>query len=103
MSAIVEASEGGDLQLVQSLVTQVRPEVVQSAFGSAFMFGHASIVSPLLEHGAKLRPITSIMALDSGSIAVFRTLKDLGWDVNSPITIGGPILRFGHSPLSFFC
>ena len=83
----------GDLERAQSILqtwtsthSPPRPIALSSALNTAASYGHVSVVRLLLEHGALIDTATAVLATthdNPNSLAIFETLLEHGWSVQS--------------------
>ncbi|KAI9678754.1 MAG: hypothetical protein M1817_005811 [Caeruleum heppii] len=95
-SEFTSAGQDGNLERIRQLVNsspEPNYEQIGEAFHEAVVHGHASIVSFLLDHGAKISALTVVFAGRSKELAVFQAFLDHGWDINMKLLKGAPGLK----------
>lgn len=100
---LYKAITAGDLEAVKVLVQQVQAQddatelferSLQEGLNAAICSKHASIVSYLLDHGAKLDEWYVGVAVTSDAPAkVYQAFLDHGWDIKERTFTGSPALK----------
>ncbi|KAL8784271.1 MAG: hypothetical protein Q9195_009107 [Heterodermia aff. obscurata] len=96
-SQLSEAARAGDLSEIQTLIKRLPPsnsteKSLQPALFVAIGQGHVSVVSYLMDHGAKFHADMANPALScTNAEDIFRLALGHGWDINSRTTIGLPV------------
>jgi len=100
---LYKAAKTGSLAAVKAQVRQAQEyhvtaqsleKSLNDGLKAAIEYKHPSVISYLLDHGAKLTPgMVEYATAEDTPIGVFETFLNHGWDINEPIANGSPVLK----------